>query len=110
MSFLTLGDLKEIEPVPGFKGRFAHSDHVTLAYWNIAAGAAMPQHAHVHELIANVIEGEFELTIAGETRVLKPGQVAVIPSNVPHSGKALTKCYIIDAFYPVREDYKSVTR
>jgi quercetin dioxygenase-like cupin family protein len=110
MSYLNLTDLKEIEPVPGFKGRFVHSDHVTMAYWNIAAGAAMPQHAHVHEQIANVIEGEFELTVAGETKTLKPGQVAVIPSNVPHSGKALTKCYIIDAFYPVREDYRNATR
>jgi quercetin dioxygenase-like cupin family protein len=110
MPYLTLDDLKEIEPVPGFKGRFVHSDHVTLAYWNIAAGSVLPQHAHVHEQIANVIEGEFEMTIAGETKVLKPGQVAVIPSNVLHSGKALTKCYIIDAFYPVREDYRSATR
>jgi len=104
--YFTLADLKEIEPVPGFKVRFVHSDHMTLAYWNVTAGAALPQHAHVHEQIANVIEGEFELTIAGEARVLKPGQVAVIPSNVPHSGKALTKCVLIDAFYPVREDYQ----
>ncbi len=110
MPYLTLTDLKEIEPVRGFKGRFAHSDHVTMAYWHIAAGATLPQHAHVHEQIANVIEGELEMTIGGETRVLKPGQVAVIPSNVPHSGKALTKCYVIDAFYPVREDYRNATR
>lgn len=39
MPYLTLTDLKEIEPVTGFKGRFAHSDHVTMAYWNIASGA-----------------------------------------------------------------------
>jgi quercetin dioxygenase-like cupin family protein len=41
---------------------------------------------------------------------LKPGEVAVIASNVPHSGKALTKCYIIEAFHPVREDYRNATR
>ena len=64
----------------------------------------------LHALNVHVLEGEFELTVAGETKVLKPGQVAVIPSNVPHSGKALTKCYIIDAFYPVREDYRNATR
>ncbi len=109
MSYLNLSDLKEIEPVPGFKARFVHSDHMTLGYWNVTAGSALPKHAHVHEQIANVIEGEFEFTIAGETQVLKPGQVAVIPSNVPHSGKALTKCVLIDAFYPVREDYKSAS-
>ncbi len=110
MPHLNLTDLKEIEPTLGFKGRFVHSDHMTLAYWNIAAGAASPQHAHVHEQIANVIEGECEMTIAGETKLLKPGSVVIIASNVPHSLKALTQCYLIDAFYPVREDLRSATR
>ncbi|MDE3089101.1 MAG: cupin domain-containing protein [Chloroflexota bacterium] len=64
----------------------------------------------LHALDVHVLEGEFELTDAGETKVLKPGQDAVIPSNIPHSGKALTKCYIIDAFYPVREDYRNAAR
>ena len=110
MPYYTFTDLKEIEPVPGFKARFVHSDHMTLGYWTIAAGSTLPQHAHPHEQITSVIEGEFEMTIAGETRTLKAGQVAVIPSNVPHSAKALTKCYTIDAFYPVREDYRNATR
>jgi quercetin dioxygenase-like cupin family protein len=109
-AYVTLNDLKEIEPVPGFKGRFVHSDHMTLAYWNVAAGAVLPQHAHVHEQITNLIEGEFEMTVAGEVKVLRPGEVAVIPSNVPHSARALTQCRIIDAFYPVREDYRDATR
>jgi quercetin dioxygenase-like cupin family protein len=64
----------------------------------------------LHALDVHILEGEFELTVAGEIKILKPGQVAVIASNVPHSGKALTQCRIIDAFYPVREDYRNATR
>jgi len=56
--------------------------------------------------VVNMIEGEFELTIAGETRRLGPASVAIIPSNAPHSGRAVTDCRIIDAFYPIREDYQ----
>jgi len=56
--------------------------------------------------VANIIEGEFELTIDNETKILKPGDVAVIPSNAVHSGKAITDCRILDVFYPVREDYR----
>lgn len=26
--------------------------------------------------------------------------------HVPHSGRALTDCRVIDVFYPVREDYR----
>ncbi len=51
------------------------------------------------------MEGEYELTINGETQRQKPGQVAVIPSNMPHSGIAITDCKLMDIFAPVREDY-----
>lgn len=107
MSFLNLNDLTESEIVPGFHARFVHAEHMTLAYWNIDAGASLPDHAHPHEQIVNVLEGEFAFTLAGETRTLTAGAVVNIPSNVKHAGKAITPCKIIDAFYPVREDYKA---
>jgi quercetin dioxygenase-like cupin family protein len=106
MAFINLSDLEEKELVPGYHVRFVHSDNMTFAYWTIDAGAALPDHQHPHEQVANVTEGEFLLTVDGETRGMKPGQVAVIPGNTPHSGKAVTDCKIIDVFYPVREDYK----
>jgi quercetin dioxygenase-like cupin family protein len=61
------------EVVPGYRARFVHSDRVTLAYWDIEAGAALPEHAHPHEQLTNVISGKFQLTIAGETHLLEPG-------------------------------------
>ncbi len=106
MPYVDFPNLKEHEIVPGFRARFVHSGHMTLAYWNITAGASLPDHAHPHEQIVNIIEGEFEFTLDGDKRILKAGSVVNIPSNVKHSGKAITNCKIIDAFYPVREDYR----
>lgn len=106
MSFLKLKDFEEKEPVPGYKVRFIHSDNMTFAYWNIDAGAALPEHSHPHEQVANVIEGKFEFNLDGDKRVIEPGDVVTIPSNVKHAGKAVTDCRLIDVFYPVREDYK----
>lgn len=106
MPFIDLSQTPEKEPVDGFKVRFVHTDNMTFAYWTIKAGAALPAHHHPHEQVANVLEGQFELTIDGEAKTMKPGDVAVIPPDAPHSGRAITNCRIIDVFYPVREDYR----
>ena len=79
---------------------------MTLAYWSVEAGSVLAEHAHPHEQVANVLHGEFELTVDGETKVLKPGMVVVIPPHAPHSGRAVTACELLDVFHPVREDYR----
>lgn len=106
--FIDLNKIEEKETFPGFKGRFFHSESMTIAHWNIKAGAAAPVHTHIHEQTVNVISGQLELTINGNAMVLGPGQGAVLPSMVPHGAKAVTDCYVIDTFSPVREDYKNL--
>ncbi len=97
---------KEREVFPGFRGRFIHTERMTLVFWSVSKGTPLPEHAHPHEQVANMLEGEFELTINGHALHLKPGMVATIPPNAIHSGRALTDCKILDVFAPVREDYR----
>lgn len=102
-------DWSKIEPrtvIPGFVGRFVHSNTMTFALWEIAAGAVLPEHTHPHEQVALVQEGEFEMTVEGVTRRVLAGMVSVIPGNARHRGRAVTDCRILDVFYPVREDYR----
>ena len=67
----------------------------------------MPEHHHVHEQVAaQVISGEFELTLNGETKVMRSGDIAIIASNEVHSGRAITDCQLLDVFSPAREDYQ----
>jgi quercetin dioxygenase-like cupin family protein len=73
--------------------------------WEIDKGAELPEHSHMHEQVVHVYEGELQVTVAGETAVLRGGMVGVIPANAVHSGRALTNCRVMDAFYPRREDY-----
>ena len=107
MTTLPLESIPEKEIFPGYFGRLIHTDNMTLAFWRIEAGASVPEHSHVNEQVVNSIEGIFEMTVAGEVVVVRPGEILVIPSNVKHSGKAITDVKILDVFYPVREDYKN---
>jgi len=63
-------------------------------------------HQHIHEQITYIIEGQLDMVIDGQPCLLTAGMYHVIPSNTPHSAIARTNCKVIDAFSPVREDYK----
>jgi quercetin dioxygenase-like cupin family protein len=106
MPFFKLDEIKKKMPIAGGEARFIHSTHMTVAYWNLEAGAVIPEHSHPHEQVVNLIEGEFEFAVDGVKKRMEAGHVAVVPAHATHIGKALTPCRVIDIFYPVREDFK----
>jgi unsaturated pyranuronate lyase len=100
-----ISKIEQKEVLKGFKGRFFHTNSSTIAFWEIEEGSVLPEHYHVHEQTTQIIEGELEMTIDSKTMILKAGMIVSIPSNIIHSGKALTNCKLTDTFCPVREDY-----
>lgn len=105
MTLLKLSELPPLEIAPGIVGRVITATNMTVVHVSLVEGADVPEHSHVHEQVINVIEGKLELTVEGKTHILVPGTAMVLPSNVPHSGKALTDVKVIDVFQPVREDF-----
>ena len=103
---MNLENITQKEFFPGLKGKLVHGDKITWAFWGVKKGAEVPEHSHHHEQIMHVIDGEFEFILNGNKKIYKSGDVVVIPSNIPHSGKALTECRLMDVFSPVREEYK----
>jgi len=102
-------NIKDITPkeiLPGFIARFIHTDSNTIGFVEIEAGSELPEHAHIHTQITQVTEGRLSLTIEHKTEIYEAGMIAIIPSNISHSAKALTACKVTDVFSPVREDYK----
>ena len=102
-------NLSEIEPkeiMPGYHGKLVHGKQMSWVFWDVQKDAIVPEHQHIHEQIMHVVEGTFEFTLNGEKGTYGPGDVVIIPSNVPHSGKALTACKLMDIFSPVREEYR----
>jgi quercetin dioxygenase-like cupin family protein len=104
--FLDWHTLPEKEYISGFFGKMIHTERCTVAYWRVKAGSELPLHAHIHEQITNVLEGTFEMAVADVPKICTAGGVVVIPSNIPHGGRAITDCIILDIFQPARLDYQ----
>lgn len=105
MPFLDTSSLPVIERLPGWHGRYFHSRHMTFAHYDFEGGASIHEHFHPEEEVYEVIDGELEISIDGEARIVGAGLVAIVPANARHSVKALTagKAIIID--YPARHDF-----
>ncbi|MES2332201.1 MAG: cupin domain-containing protein [Bacteroidota bacterium] len=110
MPQIDLSSVNPIEMIKGYHARFIHTENMTLNFLEVEAGAIVPEHSHPHEQVSIVTDGEFELTVAGEPMRFGPGKVIVIPSNVKHSGIAITDCKLLDVFNPVREDYRALSK
>lgn len=99
-------NIKAKELVPGITGYYAHGEKMTFGYIELLEGASVPMHQHTQEQITYVIEGELDMIIGGVACKLTPGMYHVVPGNTPHTATAKKFCKLIDAFSPVREDYK----
>jgi len=109
MGLVILDNLPNLELAAGIHARIVTAQSMTVAHVHLAAGALLPEHAHINEQVVNVTKGQLELTVDGTPHVLGPGKVMVLPPNIPHSGRAVTDCHVIDVFHPVREDFKGAS-
>lgn len=107
--FRQFADIPVVEMSPGFLSKLIHTDHNTINFIEIKAGSDSPIHSHPHHQCAFVLKGEFEMTVGNEVQVLNTGKFAMIPGNVPHGGRAITDCTLLDIFSPVRADFLQYT-
>src|ERR1700690_980408 len=105
MPFIDIDSLKVTERLPGWNGRYFHSANMTFAHYDFKCGASIHEHFHPEEEVYEVIEGELELTIDGEARIVRAGLVAIVPANVRHLVKALTDGRVIIVDSPRRHGF-----
>jgi unsaturated pyranuronate lyase len=105
MPFLDISDLKVVERLPGWKGRFFHTATMTFAHYDFSVGSSIHEHFHPEEEVYEVIEGELAVEVDGVVQVARPGVVAIVPSNARHSVKALTDGRVIIVDHPARPEF-----
>lgn len=105
--YYALKDLKKKSPGAGVEMQTIHGDRMTLVFFHLQTGGAIPEHHHPHEQLGTVLSGTLELTIDGRRRTLSKGDAYHVPSDVIHSGRCLEgPAEVIEVFSPVREDFK----
>lgn len=109
MSFFDLESIASKQLAEGVSLKAVYGEKIMLSFVEAEAGAVVPRHHHEHEQMGYVISGEFEMTIGDESKICRPGDTYLAPSNVPHSVKVSDKgpIKVLDIFSPPREEYKS---
>ena len=79
-----------------------------LTHVYLKKGCVVPRHSHDNEQFTYILEGALRFWIGddgAETFVLGPGEVLVIPPNVPHKAEAVEDTLDVDVFCPPRQDW-----
>jgi quercetin dioxygenase-like cupin family protein len=104
--FGTWNDVPLFEFRDGVNIHAVGGDQVLVCRVNYDPGFGVGTHAHEHtEQVMIVSNGELELTVEGETRVLRPGDWAVIGRGIEHSVRTEGGAQFWEALSPVPLDH-----
>jgi quercetin dioxygenase-like cupin family protein len=77
-------DFTEVRP--GIFGATIDTDQLTVTVYRYEPGCAWEEHRHAEDQVTFIAEGgTVDFVVDGRPTPLSPGQLAVIPGDVPHS-------------------------
>lgn len=90
------------------KRQIVTGEKLMIARMYFKDGFVVPLHHHVHEQVTQVVAGQMRFWF-GENKEqmmdLFPGDVIVIPSNLPHEALMIGDVEEIDTWAPPRQDW-----
>jgi quercetin dioxygenase-like cupin family protein len=93
---------------PPIKRKIVSGEKLMIARMNFKDGFLVPLHNHVHEQVTQVVSGKMRFWFGAnkeQTMDLVPGDVIVIPSNLPHEALMIGDVEEIDTWAPPRQDW-----
>jgi quercetin dioxygenase-like cupin family protein len=99
-------DVQSVAPVeflPGLAFRPVLGERTMANFVTFQPRTEAPMHVHEEEQIVIVLDGELEFELDGDVRMMRAGDVAVVPSWVPHGARTKdSPCTEVDVFNPPR--------
>lgn len=105
-AFFCLNELPAADNGSGIERRAAAAGNAMMTFFRFPPGSVVPVHVHSFDQLSVVLRGRAEFEVAGNTRVLGPGEGARMAGGVPHGVHILSEeTEIWDAWAPLREEY-----
>ena len=102
--YVRVDDISPAEFVPGLGFRPVLGQRAMVNFVTFEPGVEAPRHVHEEEQIVVVLDGEFTFDLDGDVRVMRQGDVAVVPAWVPHAAWTTgSRCFEMDVFCPPRK-------
>jgi len=109
--YVNVDTLEPVEFLPGLGFRPVLGQRAMTNFVSFQPGTTAPRHVHEEEQIVIVLEGELTFDLDGDVRTMRRGDVAVVPSWVPHSAWTTdSHCLEIDVFCPPRQSLLRVAQ
>jgi quercetin dioxygenase-like cupin family protein len=109
MAVLRYEEMRAEQLREGVERRLGHTEKLMMVVIDFDDGPKEepdPPHAHPHEQVSYVAEGQILFLLDGQAERLGPGDMFLVPSGVPHSIQQLTEhVRLVDCFTPIREDF-----
>ncbi len=94
------------EVAPGLTRQvMGYDGQIMLVKAKFDTGAVGQTHRHYHSQVTYVESGEFEMTIDGETRILRQGDSFYVLPWLWHGCVCTKPGILVDVFSPSREDF-----
>ena len=65
----------------------------TVTVFAFDKGQGLSEHSAPFDAMVQIIDGEAEITLAGEPQTVKKGEFLIMPANVPHALQAVNGPY-----------------
>jgi quercetin dioxygenase-like cupin family protein len=102
-------DAPSLPVEPGIVVRPVLGKRLNISFVHFEPRAVAPVHQHREEQMGTVLQGSLRFELAGEQRSLRPGDLYVIPPDVPHGAVGGEEgCVTLDVFAPPREGLREL--
>ena len=102
-------DVPSAQLNPLLTRQFVNGSQAMFARLELKKGCLVPRHHHPNEQITYITQGALRFLLGEEDalveKIVREGEILVIPGNLPHSAEALEDTVDFDLFAPPRQDW-----